>query len=168
MPMAAIYTAISPPSPDEIVALARNNEAKTYGPNRRTLGRLAIAELAAAVAPPSHAAFAATVRDRDLWGFLTPAATRGNHAATLQRVHEDLLVPSPLWPPSTELACLVGAPPAHYAGNNLIMLPPELVQAGYTAFKRLEAEHEPAAFLNEFLHAAASRGDAVLLHWDYR
>lgn len=166
--MAAIYTAISPPSPDEIVALARNNEAKTYGSNRRTVGRLAIAELVAAVAPPSHRTFAETVRDRDLWGFLTPAATRGNHAAALQRVHEDLVVPSPLWPSSTELACLVGTAPAHYAGNNLIMLPPELVQAGTTAFARLEAEHEPAAFLNEFLHAAADRGDAVLLHWDFR
>ena len=168
MPMAAIYTAISPPSPDEIVALARNNEAQTYGANRRTVGRLAIAELVAAVVPPSHATFAATVRDRDLWGFLTPAATRGNHAATLQRVHEDLVVPSPLWPSSVELACLVGAPPAHYAGNNLIMLPPELGQAGFNAFARLESTHEPAAFLNEFLGSAADRGDAVLLHWDYR
>ncbi len=168
MPMAAIYTAIAPPSPEELVALARNNESQTYGANRRTVGRLAIAELVAAVAPPSHAAFAAIVRDRDLWGFLTPAATRGNHAATLQRVHEDLVVPSPLWPSSVELACLVGAAPAHYIGNNLIMLPPEVVQAGRAAFARLEAEHEPAQFINEFFGGAARRGDAVLLHWDFR
>lgn len=168
MPMAAIYTAIAPPSPEELVALARHNEAKTYGPNRRTVGRLAIAELVAAVAPPSHAAFAATVRDRDLWGFLTPAATRGNHAAALQRVHEDLVVPSPLWPSSVELACLVGAAPAHYIGNNLIMLPPDLVRAGHAAFTRLEPDHEPAHFINEFFRGAAARGDALLLHWDFR
>lgn len=166
--MCAIYTAIRPPSPDEIVALARTNENQVYGANRRTVGRLAIAALVAEVAPPTHAAFAATVRDRDLWGFLTPAATRGNHAAALQRVHEDLVVPSPVWPSSPALACLVGAAPAHYAGNNLIMLPPDLVDAGTTAFSRLEATSEPAAFLNEFFRAAAHRGDAVLLHWDYR
>lgn len=168
MPMAAIYTAIAPPSSEELVVLARNNESRMYGPNRRTVGRLAIAELVAAVAPPSHAAFAATVRDRDLWGFLTPAATRGNHAATLQRVHEDLVVPSPLWPSSTELACLVGAAPAHYIGNNLIMLPPDLVREGSEAFSLLEDTHEPALFINEFFRGAARRGDAVLLHWDYR
>ena len=166
--MAAIYTAISPPSAEELVALARNNEARAYGANRRTVGRLAIAELVAAVAPPSHAAFAATVRDRDLWGFLTPAATRGNHAAALQRVHEDLAVPTPLWPSSVELACLVGTEPAQYLGNNLIMLPPELVKAGHAAFSRLEPTHEPAHFLNEFFREAATRGQAVLLHWDFR
>lgn len=168
MPMCAIYTAISPPSPEEIVALARTNESQTYGSNRRTVGRLAIAELVALVVPPSHAAFAATIRDRDLWGFLTPAATRGNHAAALQRVHEDLVVPSPLWPPSSALACLVGTAPAHYAGNNLIMLPPDVVDAGSVALSRLEATSEPAAYLNEFLRAASERADAVLLHWDYR
>ena len=166
--MAAIYTAIAPPSSQELVALARSNESQTYGPNRRTVGRLAIAELVAAVAPASHAAFAATVRDRDLWGFLTPAATRGNHSATLQRVHEDIVVPSPLWPSSTELACLVGAAPAEYLGNNLIMLPPELVREGAIAFAHLEEDHEPASFVNEFFRGAARRGDAVLLHWDYR
>jgi hypothetical protein len=168
MPMAAIYTAILPPSAEELVALARDNEAKMYGANRRTVGRLAIAELVAAVAPPSHAAFAKTVLARDLWGFLTPAATRGNHAAALQRVHEDLAVPSPLWPSSIELACLVGAAPAHYIGNNLIMLPPALVREGSAAFARLEPDHEPAAFINEFFRSAAGRGDALLLHWDYR
>jgi hypothetical protein len=168
MPMCAIYTAISPPSPEEIVALARTNETQIYGANRRTVGRVAIAELVALVAPASHSAFAATVRDRDLWGFLTPAATRGNHAAALQRVHEDLAVPTPLWPASSALACLVGAPPAHYIGNNLIMLPPEVLDAGSAALSRLEATSEPAAYLNEFLGAACDRGDAVLLHWDYR
>jgi len=168
MPMCAIYTAIKPPSPDEIVALARTNENRIYGANRRTLGRLAVAELVALCVPPSHAAFAAIVRDRDLWGFLTPAATRGNHVAALQRVHEDLVVPSPLWPSSSSLACLVGVAPAHYVGNNLIMLPPELVDAGSAAFSRLGATSEPAAYLNEFLRPASDRGDAVLLHWDYR
>jgi hypothetical protein len=166
--MCAIYTAIKPPSADEIVALARSNEGQVYGANRRTLGRRAVAELVVAFVPPSHTSFATTVRDRDLWGFFTPAATRGNHAATLQRVHEDLAVPSPLWPSSTALACLVGVAPAHYAGNNLIMLPPELVDAGATAFLRLARDNEPAAYLHEFLRPAADRGDAVLLHWDYR
>jgi len=168
MPMCAIYTAIKPPSPDEIVALARSNETRLYGANRRTLGRIAVAELVAELAPPSHAAFAATVRDRDLWGFLTPAATRGNHVAALQRVHEDLAIPSPLWPSSPALACLVGVEPAHYAGNNLIMLPPDLVTTGAAVFSRLAATSEPAAYLNEFLRPAGDRGDAVLLHWDYR
>jgi len=77
-------------------------------------------------------------------------------------------VPSPLWPSSIELACLVGAAPAHYLGNNLIALAPDLVQAGHVAFTRLESAHEPAAFINEFFGGAARRGDAVLLHWDYR
>src|SRR5690349_3514217 len=168
MGMCAIYTAIRPPSADELVALARTNESQAYGSNRRTVGRRAIAELVALVVPPSHATFAATVRDRDLWGFFTPAATRGNHVAALQRVHEDLAVPHPLWPASSALACLVGAPPAHYVGNNLIMLPPEVVDAGSTALSRPEATSEPAAYLNEFLRAASDRADAVLLHWDYR
>ena len=37
--MCAIYTAILPPSPDEIAALAKSNEGQIYGANRRTLGR---------------------------------------------------------------------------------------------------------------------------------
>ena len=166
--MCAIYTAIKPPSPDEIAALAKSNEGTVYGANRRTLGRRAVAELVALVAPPSHASFAEIVRDRDLWGFLTPAATRGNHVAALQRVHEDLAIPSPLWPSSPALACLVGTAPAHYIGNNLIMLPPDLVAAGSAAFTRLALTSEPAAYLDEFLRPASDRGDAVLLHWDYR
>lgn len=166
--MCAIYTAIKPPSPDEIAALAKSNEGVVYGANRRTLGRRAVAELVALVSPPSHLAFAEIVRDRDLWGFLTPAATRGNHVAALARVHEDLAIPSPLWPSSSTLACLVGAAPAHYIGNNLIMLPPEVVDAGSVAFTRLATTSEPAAYLNEFLRPASDRGDAVLLHWDYR
>ncbi len=166
--MCAIYTAIKPPSPEEVVALARSNEGQLYGANRRTLGRVAVAELVALLVPPSHAEFAAIVRDRDLWGFLTPAATRGNHVAALQRVHEDLAVPSPLWPSSPGLACLVGVAPAHYIGNNLIMLPPELVAAGSAAFSRLAPTSEPAAYLNDFLRPASQRGNAVLLHWDYR
>ena len=166
--MCAIYTAIKPPSPDEIAALAKSNEGTIYGANRRTLGRVAVAELVVLVAPPSHLAFAETIRDRDLWGFLTPAATRGNHVAALQRVHEDLVIPSPLWPSSSALACLVGSAPAHYIGNNLIMLPPELVDAGSVAFARLAPTSEPAAYLNDFLRPASDRGDAVLLHWDYR
>jgi hypothetical protein len=166
--MCAIYTAIKPPSPDELAALAKSNESQIYGANRRTLGRRAVAELVVLTAPPSHLAFAETVRDRDLWGFFTPAATRGNHVAALQRVHEDLAIPSPLWPSTSALACLVGAEPATYIGNNLIMLQPELVDAGSAAFSRLAATSEPAAYLNDFLRPASDRGDAVLLHWDYR
>src|SRR5690348_8124338 len=166
--MCAIYTAILPPSPDEIAALAKSNEGQIYGANRRTLGRRAVEELVVLVSPSSHVAFAETIRDRDLWGFLTPAATRGNHVAALQRVHEDLAIPSPLWPSTSALACLVGAAPAHYIGNNLIMLPPDLVDAGSVAFGRLAATSEPAAYLNDFLRPASDRGDAVLLHWDYR
>jgi hypothetical protein len=168
MPMCAIYTAVPPPSPDELLALARSNEARVYGSRRRTLGRTAIAELVALLAPPSHANFARTVLERDLWGFLTPAATRGNHAAALQRVNEDLAVSVPLWPSTTALACLVGAEPAHYLGNNLVMLQPELVQAGVAAFEPHEDTHEVAAYLNEFLRDVCKRADAVLLHWDYR
>lgn len=66
MGMCAIYTAIAPPSADELYALARNNEVNVYGAHRRTLGRRAVAELVAMVAPPSHAAFARTVLERDL------------------------------------------------------------------------------------------------------
>jgi hypothetical protein len=168
MPMCAIYTAVPPPSAEEMAARARDNEWRQYGANRRTLGRRAVEELVAAVAPPSHAAFANAILERDLWGFLTPASARGNHAAMIAREHEDIIVPAPVWPASAELACLVGAPPAHYIGNNLAMLPPELVRAGVTAFERLQRDHEPAELLAEFLRLAARRGDAVLLHWDYR
>jgi hypothetical protein len=168
MGMSAIYTAIRPPTPEQLVALARGNEAQTYGPNRRTLGRRAIAELVAAFAPASHAEFARIVLERDLWGFLTPAATRGNHAVALQNVHVDLAVPVPLWPSSTELACVVGVEPAHYIGNNLVMLPPELVAAGVDAFEPHEDTHEVVHYLNEFLRPARKRNDAVLLHWDFR
>ena len=168
MGMCAIYTAVAPPSADELVALARDNEAKTYGPRRCTLGRKAIAELVRLVAPPSHQELANKILERDLWGFLTPAASRGNHAAMLQRAHEDIAVPVPLWPESVYMACLVGAPPAHYLGNNLVMLPRELVASGAAAFEKLEQDSDEAAFLNEFLRGARDRGDAVLLHWDYR
>jgi len=168
MPMCAIYTAVPPPSAEQLTALARDNEARQYGANRRTLGPHAIEELVAAVAPPSHAEFAKAILERDLWGFLTPAATRGNHAAAIAREQEGVHVPSPVWPSSVELACLVGARPAHYIGNNLVMLSPQLVQAAVAAFAKLERDHEPAELLNEFLRAAAGRLHAVLLHWDYR
>ena len=166
MPMCAIYTAVAPPSAEQLTALARDNESRQYGANRRTLGLRAIEELVAAVAPPSHAAFAQLILERDLWGFLTPAATRGNHAAAIAREHEDIHVPSPLWPSSVELATLVGVPPAHYIGNNLAMLPPDLVRSAAEVFARLD--HDAAELLAEFLRTAVRRGDAVLLHWDYR
>src|SRR5688572_18714186 len=67
--MCAIYTAIKPPSPEELVILARDNEARTYGPQRCTVGRKAIAQLVQLVAPPSHAELAAAIFERDLWGF---------------------------------------------------------------------------------------------------
>jgi hypothetical protein len=168
MGMCAIYTAVKPPSEDELVTLARDNEGKAYGARRCTLGRKAIAELVRLVAPESHRELARTILDRDLWGFLTPAATRGNHAAMLQKVHEDIAVPMPLWPESVEMAALVGAPPARYLGNNLVILEPEIVAVATAAFKQLEAESEEAAYLNEFLRGARDREDAVLLHWDYR
>ena len=39
--MCAIYTAIAPPSPEQLTALAKDNEGKTYGEHRCTLGRKA-------------------------------------------------------------------------------------------------------------------------------
>src|SRR5512139_3065837 len=138
MGMCAIYTAVQPPTEDELLALARNNEQKTYGPRRCTVGRKAIAELVLRVAPPPWRALALTIAERDLWGFLTPAATRGNHAAMLQRAHEDITVPIPLWPETVELACVVGAPPAQYLGNNLVILPPEIVTIAVSAFEKHE------------------------------
>ncbi len=166
--MCAIYTAVPPPSPEQLLALARDNEGKTHGGNRCTLGRKAVEELVAAIAPPSHAALAKAVLERDLWGFLTPAATRGNHVAALARANPDLALPSPLWPSSTEFACLVGVPPAHYIGSGLVLLPPDLVWSGVEAFEEHEAEHEVAAYLNDFLRRARAKKEAVLLHWDYR
>jgi hypothetical protein len=166
--MCAIYTAIPPPSPQQLSALAKDNEAKTYGEQRCTLGRTAIAELVAALAPPSHAALANAILERDLWGFLTPAATRGNHIAALMRANPEVAIPSPLWPPSTEFACLLGVPPAHYIGSNLVLLPADLVWSGVEAFEEHEAQHEVAAYLNEFLRRARAMKKAVLLHWDFR
>lgn len=166
--MCAIYTGVTPPSEEELVVLARDNERKTYGPRRCTVGRIAIAQLVERVAPPAYRELAKTIVARDLWGFLTPAATRGNHAAMLQRVHEDIAVPVPLWPEGIEMACLVGARPAHYLGNNLVILPPELVAIGVAAFAKHEDESDEAAYLNEFLRGARDREEAVLLHWDYR
>ena len=166
--MCAIYTAVKPPSEDELVILARDNEQKTYGPRRCTVGRVAIANLVVLMAPAPWRALALTIVERDLWGFLTPAATRGNHAAMLQRVHEDITVPIPLWPDGVEMACLVGAPPAQYLGNNLVILHPETVAVGVAAFAKFEDESEEAAYLNEFLRGARDREDAVLVHWAYR
>jgi len=164
--MCAIYTAVSPPSAEELAALARDNESKQYGANRRTLGPRAVEELVALVAPPSHKPFADVILARDLWGFLTPAASRGNHAAMIAREHEDIIVPAPVWPSSPELACLVGAPPAHYIGNNLVMLPPDLVRSASALFAIVD--HDAAELLADFLRTAGSRANAVLLHWDYR
>lgn len=166
--MSAIFTSIVPPTPDQLAALAKANEQKAYGSYRCTLGRRAVAELVATVAPRERAALAKTILDRDLWGFLTPAASRGNHIVALQSANPDLQVPTPLWPPSVELACLVGAPPAHYIGNNLVMLPADLVPQAVAAFAVHEDACEPAAYLNEFLRGVEHRGDALLLHWDYR
>lgn len=166
--MCAIYTAIPPPSPQQLGALAKDNEAKTYGEQRCTLGRKAVAELVAALAPPSHQAFATAIHERDLWGFLTPAATRGNHIAALMRANPEVGVPSPMWPASTEFACLLGVAPAHYIGSNLVLLPADLVWSGVEAFEEHEAQHEVAAYLNEFLRRARAQKNAVLLHWDFR
>ena len=168
MGMCAIYTAIPPPSADEILALARSNEGRVHGVRRCTLGRRAVAELVVLVAPPTHASFAAAILERDLWGFLTPAASRGNHVEALRQANQDLVLPIPLWPESPELACLVGAPPAHYIGNNLAMLPAELVRAGVEAFQAYEATSDAAEYLNAFLRSVQARGEVVLLHWDYR
>ena len=168
MGMCAIYTAVPPPSREQLIALAKQNEAQSYGAQRCTLGRKAVAELVAHVAPPSHKQLAATILERDLWGFLTPAASRGNHAATLGRAHPDLVVPFPLWPPCVELATLTGATPAEYIGNNLAMLPRHLVDAAVDGFEEHEAASEVAAYLNDFLRKAHARRDAVLLHWDHR
>ncbi len=168
MGMCAIYTAITPPSEAELLALARDNERKTYGSRRCTVGRKAVAHLLQRVAPAAHQPLVTEILARDLWGFLTPAATRGNHAAMLQRVHQDIAVPTPLWPPGVEMACLVGAPPAHYLGNNLVMLQVELVAKACNAFAMHEAVSDEAVYLNDFLRGTRVRKEAVLLHWDYR
>jgi hypothetical protein len=168
MGMCAIYTAVAPPSPEELAALAKQNEASTYGPRRRTVGRRAVAELALLFAPPSHLLFLDAILEKDLWGFLTPAATRGNHIAALARANPEVAVPSPLWPATIEFACLVGTEPARYVGNNLVMLPPDVVAAGNSAFALRAAASEPAQYLGEFFQHAAARGQAMLLHWDYR
>jgi hypothetical protein len=159
---------VKPPSEDGLLALARDNEQQTYGPRRCTVGRIAIANLVLRLAPPPWRALALTIVERDLWGFLTPAATRGNHAAMLQRVHEDITVPIPLWPEGVEMALLVGALPAQYLGNNLVMLAPEIVAIGVAALEKHEDESDEAAYLNEFLRGARDREDAVLVHWAYR
>lgn len=167
--MCAIYTAVRPPSSaEQLAALARDNESRTYGANRRTLGHRAIAELVLVVAPPSHATLVHAILERDLWGFLTPAASRGNHAITLAAANPDLAVPRPLWPESVELACLVGAPPAQYLGNNRVMLRPELVARAVEALGRHEDASEHATYLREFFASTLPRLDAILLHWDYR
>ncbi|MBA2540092.1 MAG: hypothetical protein H0V17_10695 [Deltaproteobacteria bacterium] len=169
MGMCAIYTAITPPSPEQLKDLARRNETEQYVNHRRkTLGFKAMLQLVAQVAPPERHELAKKIYDRDLWGFLTPAASRGNHSAMLAKAHEDIVVPFPLWPESTMLACLTGTQPATYLGNNLVMLQPELVSIAVPAFELYEDENEVAAILNEFLRAAADNEDAVLLHWDHR
>jgi hypothetical protein len=168
--MCAIYTAIPPPSPEELSALARVNETAQYRSHRKTLGRRAMLELVALVAPPSRKELANLILERDLWAFLTPAASRGNHAAALAKAHDDIAIPFPLWPESTLLACLTGAAPAHYAhyiGNNLAMLQTDLVPKAVAAFQPYES-NELVGFLLEFLGDAAKRGDCVLLHWDHR
>jgi hypothetical protein len=166
--MCAIYTAVPPPSAEQLIALAKSNEGQAYGSNRCTLGRKAVEELVAYLAPPAYVDFARQILERDLWGFLTPAATRGNHIAALQRAHPDLALPSPLWPPSTEFACLLGVEPARYIGNNLVLLSPDLVWSGVEAFEEHEAANEVAAYLNEFLRRTRERKQAILLHWDHR
>ena len=170
MGMCAIYTAIArqhagPPSPEEVLALARDNERKTYVPRRCTVGRVAIAQLVHHVVPSP---LTDAILERDLWGFLTPAATRGNHIAALARANPDVAIPQTMWPASTEFACLLGVPPAHYIGSGLVLLPRDLVWSGVEAFEEHEADHEVAAYLNAFLRRARSAKEAVLLHWDYR
>ncbi len=165
--MCAIYTAIPPPSREEQVRLAKQNEGEQWVRHRKTIGRRAMLELVSLISPPSRTALAKTLFERDLWGFLTPAASRGNHSAALAKAHDDIAVPFPLWPESTLFACLVGAEPAEYLGNNLAMLPPDLVSLAIPMFERYEG-YEVVYVLNEFFRAAAEREDAILLHWDHR
>jgi hypothetical protein len=165
--MCAIYTAIPQPSPQELAALARRNSNEQYSSYRKTLGRRAMLELVALVAPPSRKALAKTILDRDLWGFLTPAASRGNHASALAEANQDIVIPFPLWPQSTLLACLTGAEPAHYIGNNLVMLQPDLVRQAVGDFETYAA-NELVSFVIEFFRDASKRNDCILLHWDHR
>lgn len=165
--MCAIYTAIPPPSPEEKVVLAKRNESEQWVKHRKTIGRRAMLELVSLVSPPARKDLAKTIFERDLWGFLTPAASRGNHGAALAKTHEDIAVPFPLWPESTLFACLCGAEPAEYLGNNLAMLPPDLVSLAIPMFEKFEG-YEVVYVLNEFLRSAEQREDAVLLHWDHR
>jgi hypothetical protein len=60
-----------------------------------------------------------------------------------------------------------GAAPAMYLGNNLAMLPPELVSLGVAAFEKHES-NDLVSFFLEFLRDACEREDAILLHWDHR
>jgi hypothetical protein len=168
MGMCAIYTAVQPPEPDALHAIARANEQSKHAPHRCTLGRTAIVQMVRHVVPPSHHTLVKKIYERDLWGFLTPAATRGNHAAKLQAAHTELHVPTPLWPEGIEMALLVGASPATYLGNNLVAVQPEHVAIAVAAFERLVDVCDPAAYFKEFLTGARDREDCVLLHWDYR
>jgi hypothetical protein len=168
MPMCAIYTAVAPGPTHELAMIARASDATQFQARRRTVERQAIAELVVAVVPPSHAEFARVIAQRDAWAFLTPAASRGNHAVALRDVHGDLAIPTPLWPCTTELACLVGVEPAHYIGNNLAMIPPELVEVAVVAFTAHEGHSDAATHFSRFLRTARDARHAVLLHWDFR
>lgn len=166
--MCAIYTAIPPPSPEERLTLAKRNETEQWVKYpRKTIGRRAMLELVSVIAPPARSALAKTIFERDLWGFLTPAASRGNHGAALAKAHDDIAVPFPLWPESAVLACLTGAEPADYLGNNLAMLPADLVAIAIPKLEQYEG-YEVAYVLNEFFREVVDREDAVLLHWDHR
>ena len=152
----------------ELALIARASDAAQYNARRRTVERRAMAELVVLVAPPSHADLARAVLQRDAWGFLTPAASRGNHVVALQEVHPDLVLPVPLWPSTVELAALVGVAPAQIIGNNVAMLTKDLVDLVVLSFMPRERTSEAAKNFNAFMRAARLRRDAVLLSWDDR
>jgi len=166
--MCAIYTAVEPPSEEERRTLAKRTAANVYSVrNRKTIGHRTMLELVTRIAPPARSALAKTIFDRELWGFLTPAAARGNHGAALAKAHDDIVVPFPLWPESTLFACLCGAEPADYLGNNMALLGSDLLALAIPMFEKFEG-YEAVFVLNEFFREAHDREDVVLLHWDHR
>jgi hypothetical protein len=194
MGMCAIYTALPDPPPGTDLAEIASRVVDTeIAPGAATqtgwrtfpFGRRAMEALAVVYAPPSRQRAAEHIASNDLYPFLKPGVGAHEDAMLSRlwtfRTSAGLApaLPVPLWPESVVLACVVGAPPAQVvtpkaAGSNVpvtsvAFLRSHSVRDAVAALEKHErAGDELVMTFLRFFAGARDRGDAVMLHWDYR
>jgi len=150
-----------------------NIEARGW--QRFGLGRLAVMALAEVFTPASHLELVRALRGKGSYDAFTPARAHYTGLPVCDVV-------DPRWPRSAALAMIVGCSPATYYGwhrrssGGVAIIERELVGAGLDQLRARDPSTIPsddflrtravAQMLIEWLTAAHSRGDHVVLHWE--